>query len=167
MWFWLTFLFRLKCWSVIQSKDQNINFMLLKFLLDSYRNNKGTLPVTLLSSMTFSRFSKSCLGVAFFFTALRSRCRTECLSSDSRGLELLSTSRCCPIKDSSIAEICTQATPHNIKDSQEMHTGARCTNCGWKFHCVPDERSLLTAKGDKTTFNEIVACVRFLYQREF
>lgn len=117
MWFWLKFLFRLKCWSVIQSKDQNINFMLLKFLLDSYRNNKGTLPVTRLSSMTFSRFSKSCLGVAFFFTALRSRCRTEYLSSDSRGLELLSTSRCCPIKDSSIAEIWTQATPHNINDT--------------------------------------------------
>lgn len=117
MWFWLKFLFRLKCWSVIQSKYQNINFMLLKFLLDSYRNNKGTLPVTRLSSMTFSRFSKSCLGVAFFFTALRSRCRTECLSSDSRGLELLSTSRCCPIKDSSIAETWTQATPHNINDT--------------------------------------------------
>ena len=101
----------------IQSKDQKVNFMLLMFLLDSYRNNKGTCPVTRLSSTTFSRFSKSCLGVAFFFTALRSRCRTECLSSDSRGLELLSTSWCCPIKDSSIAEIWTQATPHNINDT--------------------------------------------------
>ena len=117
MWFWLKFLFRLKCWSVIQSKDQNINFMLLIFLLDSYRNNKGTRPVTRLSSMIFSRFSKSFLGVAFFFTALRSRCRTECLSSDSRGLEPLSTSWCCPIKESSIAEIWTQATPHNINNT--------------------------------------------------
>ena len=105
----------------IQSKDQKVNFMLLMFLLDSYRNNKGTCPVTRLSSMIFSRFSKSCLGVAFFFTALRSRCRTECLSSDSRALELLSTSWCCPIKDSSIAEIWTQATPHNIND-----TGKKC-----------------------------------------
>ena len=50
----------------IQSKDQKVNVMLLMFLLDSYRNNKGTCPVTRLSSMTFSRFSKSCLGVAFF-----------------------------------------------------------------------------------------------------
>ena len=91
--------------------------MLLIILLDSYRNNKGTCPVTRLSSMIFSRFSKSCLDVAFFFTALRSRCRTEFLSSDSRALELLSTSWCCPIKESSIAEIWTQATPHNINDT--------------------------------------------------
>ena len=91
--------------------------MLLIFLLDSYRNNKGTRPVTRLSSMIFSRFSKSFLGVAFFLKALRSRCRTECLSSDSRRIELLSTSWCCPIKDSSIAEIWTQATPHNINDT--------------------------------------------------
>ena len=91
--------------------------MLLIFRLDSYWNNKGTRFVTRLSSMTFSRFSKSCLGVAFFFTALRSRCRTECLSSDSRRIELLSTSWCCPIKESSIAEIWTQATPHNINDT--------------------------------------------------
>ena len=101
----------------IQSKDQKVNFMLLIFRLDSYRNDKGTCPVTGLSSMIFSRFSKSCLGDAFFLKALRSRCRTECLSSDSRGLELLSTSWCCPIKESPIAEIWTQATPHNINDT--------------------------------------------------